>query len=140
MRKAAGIMLIGLGLYVVGSYLIWIPREVLIHLYYHLSYVPFPELLGMILYIVGAMLFVTGGVLCLMKKYWRVCLASASFAVFLAIFRVVEPSVVLGRFHMHWSAWFLVIGGVISTVLISVSKKKWQEISGSVDGEVSNGD
>jgi hypothetical protein len=128
-----------LGLFVVGSYLIWIPREVLIYPSYHISSVPFPELLGAILYIVGAMLFVTGGVLCLMKKCWRVCLASASFAVFVAIFRVVEPSVVLGRFHMHWTAWFVVIGGVISTVLISLSKKEWQEISGSVDFEVSNG-
>ena len=132
MRIAAGIILIILGVFVIRTW-IYIPKEVLIYL----SSMPFYVVLTMISYIVAAMLFITGGVLCLMKKYWRVCLASASFAVLMAIFRVVEPSVVLGRFHMHWTAWFVVVGGVISTVFISLSKKEWKEISDSVDGKVS---
>jgi hypothetical protein len=51
----------------------------------------------------------------------------------------VEPSVVLGRFIVPWTALFVIIGAVISTVFISLSKKEWQEISDSVDCEVSHG-
>jgi len=123
MRIAAGIMLIILSVFGLRGLL------------FLLSDVVF----NIVWYSVPVVFFVTGGVFCLRKKYWRVCLASASFAIFMAIFSVVEPSVVLGRFVMPWVAWIVVIGAVISTIFISLSKKEWQEISDSVDGEVSHG-
>lgn len=134
MRIAAGIILIILGVFGI-RYLIIILWGLMIGL----SSIPFSVVLTIISYIVAVVLFVTGGVFCLRKKYWRVCLASASFAVFIPIVTVVGPSVVSGRFIMPWNAWFMVIGAVISTVFISLSKKEWQEISDSVDGKVSYG-
>ena len=130
MRKAAGIILIILGMW--G--LIGLISVVIILSDSGMNpYLPF--FLGRI---VGIPFLVISGILCLRKKYWRVCLASASFAVLMAIFKVVEPSVRLGRFHMHWTAWFVAIGAIISAVFISLSKKEWREISDSEDGEVSD--
>jgi membrane protease YdiL (CAAX protease family) len=134
MRIASGIILIILGVTGLRG-LIFLIRESMIRV----PSIPSSAVFNVIWYIVPVVLFVCGGVFCLRKKYWRVCLASASFAVFMAIVTVVEPSVRLGRLLMPWIAWFVVIGAVISTVFIAVSKKEWQEISDSVDYEVSNG-
>jgi membrane protease YdiL (CAAX protease family) len=131
MRIASGIILIILGVFGLRG-LFFLLRESMIRV----SYIPFSAVFTIIWYIVPVVLFVSGGIFCLRKKYWRVCLAAASFAVFMAIVTVVEPSVVLGRLVMPWIAWFVVIGAVISTVFISLSKKEWQEISNSVDGKV----
>jgi len=135
MRIAAGIILIILDVFVI-RYLMFMFRELMIGV----SSIPFSVVLIIISYIVPAVLFAIGGVFCLRRKHWRVCLASASFAIFMAIFPAVELSVVLGRFTMPWTAWFVVIGAVISTVFISLSRKEWQEISDSVDRKVSYGD
>ncbi len=134
MRVAAGIILILLGVFGLRG-LIFLLQELVIRF----SSIPFSVVFTIMWYIIPVVLFVSGGVFCLRKKYWRVCLASASIAVFMAVFTLVEPLVVLGRFVMPWTAWFLVIGAVISTVFISLSKKEWHEISDSVDCEVSNG-
>jgi hypothetical protein len=134
MRIAAGIILILLGVFGLLG-LIFLLQELVIRF----SSIQFSAVFTIMWYIIPVALFVSGGVFCLRKKYWRVCLASASFAVFMAVFTLVEPLVVLGRFVMPWTVWFLVIGAVISIVFISLSKKEWHEISDSVNYEVSNG-
>jgi len=133
MRIAAGTILIILGVFGLRGLIFLLQESVL-----RVSSIPFSAVFTIIWYIIPVVLFVSGGVFCLRKNYWRVCLASASFAVFMAVFTLVEPLVVLGRFVMPWTVWFLVIGAVISTVFISLTKKEWQEISDSVDGKVSH--
>jgi len=122
MRKAAGIILIILGIFL------------LIQLISRLGCILsgpgiYAYLRFIILRIACTAFFVTGGVLCLERKYWRACLASASFGVSVGIFEIVEPLVVRGSFIMDWDIWMLVVAAVIATVLISLTKKEWQEIS-----------
>jgi len=117
MRTAAGIMLIILG--ILG----------LIHLIIIglgdfgilLSSPPF-----VLWRIVFGAFFVTGGVLCLMRRYWGLCLASALLALFIGGFSVVQP-LLHGYFLMTWNTWIPILGAVISTIFISLTKKEWQK-------------
>ncbi len=129
MRKAAGIILIILGMWglyglivgiIITSDSVWNP------------YLPF-----FLWRIICAPFFVIGGVFCLRKKYWRVCLASALLAVFIGIAIIVAPLLEGRYFFIAWETWIRVLGAVISTLFISLTKKEWQDISDSVDGEVS---
>jgi len=135
MRKAAGIILIIFGaLGVIGLV------RFLNGLVNMLSFIPVSEVPTIILRIVPAAFYFTGGVFCLRRKHWRVCLASASFAALIGIFAVVMLS--LGRaiyLGEVWILWIEVIAAVISVIFISRTRKEWQEISDSVDGEVSYG-
>jgi hypothetical protein len=69
---------------------------------------------------------VAGGVLCLTRRYWGLCLASALFALFIEVFTMVTPLPV-GRFIMTWDILVLVIGAIISAIFISVTKGEWHE-------------
>jgi len=133
MRKAAGIILIIFGaLGVIGLV------RLLTGLVNTLSFIPVLMVPTILLQIVPIAFFVIGGVFCLRRKHWRVCLASASFAALIGIFFVVTVS--LGRaiyFGEGWRPWIAVLAAVISVIFIAVTKKEWQEISDSVDGEVS---
>jgi hypothetical protein len=129
MRKTAGIILIILGMWgLIGliTVLIFLSAPGMN------PYLPF-----FLWRIICAPFFVIGGVFCLRKKYWRVCLASALLAVFIGIAIVVAPLVEGRHFFMAWQTWMLVLGGLISTIFISLTKKEWKEISDSVDGKVS---
>jgi len=132
MRIAAGILLIVLG--VLG---LVVPISVITampDLDYQLSLVPV-----IVVRIVYAAFIITGGIFCLRRKYWRVCLASASFGVLLGVLDVAEPLVSFGRFATRWDIWVVFIAAVIATIFIAVTKREWQKISDSVDSEVSKG-
>jgi hypothetical protein len=139
MRIAAGIILIILGALSVPGLLI-ILRGLVPSLIF--SYIPIYAVPGILLGIVQAPLFITGGIFCLRRKYWRACLASASFAVLLGIYGLVGA--LLSRYTFEsWSDWIiarvlaLFLAEVIAVIFIMRTKKQWQEISGSADGEVS---
>jgi hypothetical protein len=84
-------------------------------------------------------LLVAGGVLCLKRRHWGVCLVSALITLSLWILPAVAP-LAGGDFSiMMWHGWIVVIGTLISTIFISLRKKEWQEVSDSVDGKVSYG-
>jgi len=102
------------------------------------SFIPVWVLPTILLEIVPSAFFVIGGVFCLRRKHWRVCVASASFAALIGIFVVVMLllSRVIGE---GWITWIVLLAAVISIIFISRTKKEWQEISDSVDYEVSNG-
>jgi len=117
MRIAAGIMLIILGMFgLIGLIIIGLSDFRVL-----LSSPPF------VLWRIGfGAFFITGGVLCLMRRYWGLCLASALLALFIGISFVVEP-LLHGHLLMTWDTWILVVGAVISTVFISGTKKEWQK-------------
>ena len=142
MRQAAGIILIILGIVRVVNMFItmsvmlgqFIDSHSLFEAVWILGYWP----------IVYGALFITGGILCIGKKYWGLCLTSALLALVGCIYTVVQALLRghldnLGDFLITWETWILVVGAVISTVFISLSRKEWQEISDSVDGKVSYG-
>ena len=88
--------------------------------------------------VVAAAFDITGGIFCLRRKYWRVCLASASFAVFLLIFYlvfylVVSPFPWLSSWSDYistvWPIWVMLVAEVIAVIFILRTKKEWQEIS-----------
>ena len=148
MRKAAGIILIALGV-LLACELIYVLMAILIIDQFSILMVvikrpSFVFLLGLV---VAAEFAITSGVFCLMKKYWRVCLASAWFAVFFVVSNIVYFSA-LSPFswwpwsdyiYMGWPIWFMLVAPVISVIFILRKKKEWQEFSSSVDGEVSYG-
>jgi hypothetical protein len=125
MRIAAGIILITLGVLSLRGLIIHVSELV--------------DIPALIFSIVQVVFFITGGIFCLTRRYWRICLASASFVALFGIFFVVTVS--LGRviyLGEGWRLWITVIAGVISLIFISRTRKEWQEIPDSVDGEVSD--
>jgi len=121
MRKAAGIMLIILGMWgLIGL----ISGIIVLSDSGMNPYLPF-----FLWRIICIPFFVIGGVFCLRKKYWRVCLASALLAVFIGIAIVVAPLLEGRHFFMAWQTWILVLGALIATIFISLRKREWQEIS-----------
>jgi len=128
MRKAAGILLIILGVF--GLVALTSVGD----LVFRLSFVPF--VLWRTVYLA---FLITGGVFYLRRKYWRVCLASASLGVLVGVIYVAEPIVAFGRFTKYWDIWIVFIAAVIATIFIAVRRKEWQAISNSVDCEVSKG-
>ena len=133
MRKAAGIILVIFGALAVVSLV-----RLLTGLVNTLSFTPVEMVPTILMQIAPAVFFAIGGVYCLGRKHWRVCLASASFAALIAILVVVTVS--LGRAIYTgegWIPWIAVVAAVISVIFISRTRKEWQEIPDSVDGEVS---
>ena len=118
MRQAAGIILIILGIFVLIGLI-----NLIIGWSHFTSHHPLSVILLRIVYVAFC---VTGGIFCLRKTHWRVCLASASFAVSFGIFAVVYM-LLRGHFFLTWDTWILVIGAVISTIFISLTKKEWQK-------------
>jgi len=126
MRRAAGIILIILG--IVG----------LIGLVMSLSgiYVELLRYSYVILWRIGsAALLVIGGVFCLRRRYWRACLASALFALFIGISSTIDYLRYIttnrmgpvGPISMTWGIWILLLGAVISAIFISLTRKEWQK-------------
>ena len=85
-----------------------------------------------------AAFYITCGIFCLRRKYWRVCLASASFAVLFSVWDLVG-SVLSSNILMGSITWVMLVAAVIAVIFIVRTKKEWQETSDSVGGEVSYG-
>jgi hypothetical protein len=120
MRKAAGVIMIILGWIVLGInvFVLWMYGSDRI------------DLLGIFMFGWTIFAFI-GGILCLMRRYWGVCIASAIAAVVLGIFGLPLvaggwgiPGVVAGIVGFP----LVLAGGIASTVFISRRKKEWQEI------------
>ena len=92
--------------------------------------------LHLILWRIGsAALLVSGGVFCLRRRYWRACLISALFALFIGLFSTIDYVTYIGTnitpfgpIAMTWVIWIVLLGEVISTIFIIRRKKEWSEI------------
>jgi len=146
MRKAAGIILISLGAaYLSGLIAILAVFRISISMFAALFHPvdvfpgpPVPNLIGVLVVgTVGMAAFnIAGGIFCLRRKYWRVCLASASFAV---LGSVVDSGVLLLSSDIVTGliSWVTVFAAVIALIFAVRTKREWREISDSVDGKVS---
>lgn len=133
MRKAAGIVLIIFGAWAVISLV-----RLLTGLVNTFSFIPVSMVPTILLQSAPIAFFIIGGVFCLRRKHWRVCLASASFGALIGIFVVVTVSVGRAIYTGEgWVPWVATTAAVISVIFISRTRKEWLEISDSVDSEVS---
>ena len=143
MRKAAGVIVITLGVYFV-YFLITGVAAIGISL---LLGVFAPGTVGLVsrVLVLGsvgvAAFFIACGIFCLRRKYWRVCLASASFGVLLSLCDLASGGWVFsGNIAMGSIPWVVLVAALIAVIFIGLRKKEWQEIWDSVDGEVSSDD
>jgi hypothetical protein len=114
MRQAAGIMLIIFGILLLNT-LVSALRGYDIHVY---------EIVSNLLMIIPVAFLITGGILCLQKKYWKVCLASAWFAVFIMLVSLTgsPPS------GLDWLSWVLSVLGTLSIIFVYLAKQEWKKI------------
>ncbi len=113
MRKAAGIMLIIVGMYIIVVEIIF--------MYTIGSYVFALSLLPIAL----EALIVTGGIFCIRKRYWGLCLASALIAVYF----VIRLLIIHYRLVFPWER-VLPILGILPIVFVCIKRKEWKEIQG----------
>jgi len=124
MRKAAGIILLILVVFGLVTLIIDAIGLIGLGLYSPVTLL-WPWVYMRIVY--GGFL-VAAGVLCLKRKYWGLCLATALFALLIGISQVVEPLLSEYRsISMTWRSWILVAGTLISTIFISLRKSEWSE-------------
>ena len=124
MRQAAGIILLILVVFGLVALIIdvrdligsGIPSSTLVSSLFGLVYIRI---------VLGGFL-VAAGVLCLKRKHWGLCLATALFALLVQI-SVVGPPLLRGHFLTSWQTWIWLIGALVSTVFISLTKREWQE-------------
>ena len=148
MRKAAGIILITLGVLFVCGLIHILAILITDHFSILMVVIKRPSFVFLLGLVVAAEFVITSGIFCLMRKYWRVCLASSWFAVFFVVFNIVYFSA-LSPFswgwpwrdyiYMGWPIWVMLVAAVISVIFVLRTKKEWQEFSDSVDGKVSYG-
>jgi hypothetical protein len=141
MRKAAVLILMVFGAYVLVNSVVEIILSISylhsnlgasIHLYINTFVYVF---LNVFLMVCGAFI-VTGGVFCLKRRYWGLCLASGLIAALIGISPVVEalvrgiplPLIMQIRYRMNWVIWLLVGGAVVSIIFIIRRRKEWLEI------------
>ena len=147
MRKAAGIILITLGvLFVCGLIDILVILN-MVHFSIITVVTPRPSFVFLLGLVVAAAFRITGGIFCLRRKYWRVCLASTSFAVLFVVFNIVSFSD-LSPFswgwawsdyiYMGWPIWVMLVAAVISVIFVLRTKREWQETSDIMDSKASN--
>jgi hypothetical protein len=114
MRQAAGIMLIIFSMFLLNT-VIYDLRDFGIHVY---------DLAFNLLMIIPIAFLITGGIFCLMKKYRRVCLASAWLAVFVMILWLTGSH----PYALNWLSWVFSILGTLPIIFIYLTKREWKEI------------
>jgi len=132
MRKAAGIMLIIIGvLFLCGLIDVLVVFGISFFLVpFYPTYQAIPAAVILLSLVVPAAFHITGGIFCLRRKYWRVCLASASFAVFSSVIDSVGGALFLSNYiSAGWTTWVRLVAAVIALIFILRTKKEWQGIS-----------
>jgi hypothetical protein len=126
MRIAAGILMIMYGVKTIGLYVSSI------FLYGWDFRGDYLDLALFLISIIAPVFFITGGVFCLKRKYWKLCFASSlclSVFVFfdgMPTLYLLEPlnipSWVVGPLLLPW--------GILPIIFVWLRKKEWQEIQG----------
>jgi hypothetical protein len=106
MRRIAGIIMIILGVTAMGIFVYGGIQG-----RYHL---PFTLLMGFLYVFV-----ITGGVFCLMRKYWTVCFISSLLLSYSANF--------LWAWFFGLFIYLFMAGGIIPLIFVCLRKREWQE-------------
>jgi hypothetical protein len=133
MRRAAGIILIIICMVMLVDMIIALSGKAYSYSFWSIIWFAVSN------WIVYGGLLLTGGILCLKRRYWGLCLVSALLVLSFVIINLVEH-LLRGGLYMNWFTWIVLPGTLIAAIFISVRKKEWQEISDSVDGKVCSDD
>ena len=114
MRQAADIMLVIFGMFLLNAVI-----SALRGYGTHVS-----ELVFNLVMIIPVAFLIAGGILCLRKTHWRVCLASAWLGVFFMIVWLISP------YGSDWLSWVFSILGTLSIIFVYLTKKEWEELQG----------
>jgi len=113
MRRAAGILMIILGMTMMGFFL---------YAYYSGQGSYGPGFFFPILMIFSTVFIITGGVFCLRRKYWTVCFISSILFPCFAIF--------LWMWVIPYGLGLLSIpGGIISAIFVGLRRREWHDFS-----------
>ena len=117
MRKAAGILLMVMGMFLLISF-----ATVLIDYgRYHLAF----DLFVIIAIAIASVFIIAGGVVCLMRKVWGLCFASAVVAwLFMILWSMGAP------FAETWLTWLFSIVGILPIIFIWFTQEEWKAIQG----------
>ena len=128
MRKAAGILLVIFGVLLLVAEISNL--EILIVYWHRTQFFPLR-----ILHIVFPVIIVAGGILCIVRRYWGVCLSSALLLLYMVI------SCLISGFKLLYLEQLVlpIVLAMLPIILVCTRRKEWQEISDSVDGKVPNG-
>ena len=111
MRTAAGILLLILGMTLLVS---------LVLVFMATGIPSFGAALDLLMILYAAFV-VTGGVFCLKRRNWIVCLSSALAAVVFMIIYLAGPLDTAA-----WLDWFVIITGILPIIFVCLGKSEWQ--------------
>ena len=113
MRKAAGILMVILGLTIMCRYVDVLGKN---DVYFELHFTLFV--------IISAVFVITGGLLCLKRKYWVLCFISSLF------FNYFVLLICACDIFPYVLTWFLAPVGIVPLIFTCLRKREWQEIRG----------
>jgi hypothetical protein len=124
MRIAAGILMIMYGVKTTGLYASYLFLDEGGFNVYYLD--PF-----VLISIIAAVFFITGGVFCLKRKYWKLCFASSLCLSVFVFFDAMPTFYLLESLNMpYWGVGPLLLPwGILPIILVCLRKSEWQEIS-----------
>ena len=122
MRKAAGILMVVLGLTTICVY-VYADGGVLSKpdFYFDLSFTLFV--------IISAVFVITGGLFCLKRKYWILCFISSLFFNYFWLLSWMMSIFTIPSF-LGFLIWFLIPVGILPLIFTCLRKKEWKEIQG----------
>lgn len=121
LRIAAGILMIAVG---IALLVIFVPR--LIEDGVGTFDLPFVNLVM----VISALFFVTGGVFCLRRKYWKVCFASSLLLLVLLGLLLLTLWLLWALLPAHTPVWWMVVPipvGILPIVFVCLRKREWRK-------------
>jgi len=121
MRIAAGILMMVVGIALLVNF---VPR--LIKEGIGTYALPFVSLVM----VASALFFVTGGVFCLRRKYWKVCFASSLLLLVLLALLLLILWVLWSLLSPYAPVWWMVVpipAGILPIMFICLRKREWQK-------------
>jgi len=77
---------------------------------------------------ISALFFVTGGVFCLRRKYWRVCFASSLILLVLLAFLLLILWILYLLLPPYGPGWWMVVPipvGILPIVFVCLRRREW---------------
>jgi len=118
LRKAAGILLIFFGVAAIGLSIVNVSGLITYHIREYIPQTP-PDYLYIIVATL-AVFFITGGVFCLKRKYWRLCFTSS-----ILLHILMTLSIFLPWTYLWWL--YLIPVWILPLIFICLRKSEWLE-------------
>jgi hypothetical protein len=124
LRKAAGILLTIFGVAAIGLSIVNVSGLITYHIGEYIPQTP-PDYLYIITATLGV-LFITGGVFCLKRRYWGLCFTSS-----ILIHILMALSIFLPWTYLWW--FYLIPVWILPLIFICLRKREWSESEAQPD-------